>query len=59
MLVRVLVLAMGAEFEGEGEDMKWCGAYNCWCDEVRDIIDEPDCDLDCKGCDEMECVQTC
>ena len=34
--------------------MKWCNLYNCWCDEVEDIIDELGCDGDCKNCEESE-----
>lgn len=37
--------------------MKWCNLYNCWCDDVKDVIDETYvevCDYDCKSCDECE-----
>ena len=35
--------------------MKWCELYQCWCDEVDEVIDDPGyhCDLDCDNCDAM------
>ena len=39
--------------------MKWCSLYDCWCDEVEDIIDEEDivCDFGCNGCQYCESVE--
>ena len=38
--------------------MKWCKLYNCFCDEVVNIIDKKgiECDLDCDidNCDFVE-----
>ena len=35
--------------------MKWCNKYNCWCSDVEDIIDDPDCELECDDeCDFLE-----
>jgi hypothetical protein len=38
---------------------KWCKAFNCWCDEVKDLwgdITPITCDYECHGCDESEDV---
>ena len=37
--------------------MKWCGCYNCWCDEIEDIIEIPECDLECGCCDDCEDIK--
>ena len=37
--------------------MKWCDYYNCWCDEVEDIIDDADCYFSCESCDNCQEVK--
>jgi len=38
--------------------MKWCNYYNCWCNEVEDIIEEGiECDLECNDCEECEDIK--
>jgi len=40
--------------------MKWCNIYNCWCSDVEEVIDVEDaeCDLDCKNCEECEEIRS-
>lgn len=35
---------------------KWCNYFNCWCNDVEEIIPEEgiECDLDCNYCEKME-----
>ena len=35
---------------------RWCNYYNCFCNDVEEIIPEEgiECDLACGICDEME-----
>jgi Zn finger protein HypA/HybF involved in hydrogenase expression len=35
---------------------KWCDNYNVWCNEVEEIIEEPDCDMECKLCDDCSLI---
>ena len=37
---------------------KWCNHFDCWCNDVCEIIPEEgiDCDGDCRHCEEMEDV---
>lgn len=37
----------------------WCNYYNCWCDDVEEIIPEEgiECELDCKHCKNVEKIE--
>jgi hypothetical protein len=38
--------------------MKWCNYFNCWCDNVEEIIEDSTyCDFDCEYCDEMARIE--
>ena len=38
---------------------KWCNYFNCWCNDVEDVIPEEgiECELDCRYCEEMEIIE--
>lgn len=33
---------------------RWCNLYNCFCNEVDEIIEETFCDGDCRNCEDSE-----
>ena len=37
---------------------KWCNYYNCFCNDVQEVIPEEgiECDLNCRKCDNMEII---
>lgn len=38
---------------------KWCNYYNCWCNDVEEVIPEEgiDCELDCEHCKNLEKIE--
>lgn len=38
---------------------KWCNYYNCWCNDVEEVIPEEGivCELDCSSCSDMEKIE--
>lgn len=38
--------------------MKWCNMFQCWCDDLEDIVEEETifetCGMDCSDCDFCE-----
>lgn len=38
---------------------KWCNYYNCWCDDIEEVIPEEgiECELDCRHCENMEKIE--
>ncbi|HJJ11267.1 MAG TPA: hypothetical protein OIM49_05950 [Clostridiaceae bacterium] len=35
---------------------KWCNYFNCWCNDVEEVIPEEgiNCNLECRNCENME-----